>query len=125
VDLETGGSISKQGVERADIEAAFADDEARGEFIILQTDDGRYLRFIQAAGQSDGPYVLEYCDESSGTHRQVAGELTKEEVQTAFLDYFGGDPAWCDRFQWKDLQRAGCLGVILLLCALPLGATFP
>jgi len=124
VDLKTGGSISKQDVERADVEAAFADDEARGEFIILQTDDGRYVRFIQAAGQSDGPYVLEYRDESSGTHRQVAGELTKEQVKTAFLDYFGGDPAWCDRFQWKDLQRAGCLGVILFLCALPLGVIF-
>ena len=114
MDLETAGSISKKDAAREDIEDAFADDDARGEFIILQTDDGEFLRFLQAAGEGDGPYVLEYCDEANGAHRQVAGELTKEQTRTAFLDYFDGKPIWCDRFRWTDLKRAGCLGTILL-----------
>ncbi len=118
MDLRTGGSISINDATREDVEAAFADDDARGGQIVLQTgiDDSR--RFVRATGEADGPYSLEFRDEISGAHRRVDDPLSKQQVETAFLDYLDGSPTWPDALRWRDLERAGCLGVIVLLVTL-------
>jgi hypothetical protein len=41
----------------ANLKEVFADDSLRGEFIILEADANT---FLQAGGEGDGPYTLEY-----------------------------------------------------------------
>ena len=74
--LECAQSFSSNDASEADVNRAFDDDRIRGEYIILTAPDGS---FIQAAGEFEGPYVLEYCDAgapefpSRGGTRQGAG----------------------------------------------------
>ena len=105
--LECAQSISSSNPNSDDIERAFADDHGRGEFIILIADDDS---FIQAAGESDGPYVLEYRDAKIDKHFSAVGEFTKEQVKSAFLSYLGGNTDWHDTNTWEELENKGCFG---------------
>ncbi|MCH8828851.1 MAG: hypothetical protein IID45_04660 [Planctomycetes bacterium] len=112
MDLKTAQSISAKNATQEQIENAFADDQGRGEFIILATDDGS---FIQAAGEMDGPYFLEYRDESSDKHFRSTKEVTKKQVKAAFLDYFRGGSTWRESFIWEEIESSkGCFAVFLL-----------
>ena len=111
MDLETAQSISIKNATKDDIQNAFSDDCGRGEFIILSTDDGS---FIQAAGEKDGPYTLEYRDASSEEHFTATEEVMKEEVKSAFLDYLHGRTTWRESRAWNELESSkGCFTVLL------------
>jgi hypothetical protein len=85
-------------------EEVFADDSLRGEFIILEADADT---FLQAGGEGNGPYTLEYKE--AGKQFQAVGELTKQEVKEAFLDYLQGGTGWRTKHEWKALaSRKGC-----------------
>jgi hypothetical protein len=85
-------------------EEVFADESLRGEFIILEADADT---FLQAGGEGDGPYTLEYKE--AGKQFRAVGELTKHEVKEAFLDYLRGSSGWRTRHEWKELaSRKGC-----------------
>ena len=96
------------------IEEVFADDFLRGEFVILQADENT---FLQAGGEGDGPYTLEYKE--PGKQFRCVRPLTKQEVKEAFLDYLRGGSAWRTQREWRELAaRKGCFkraAVLLML----------
>lgn len=98
--LECAQAISSADATEADIRNAFADDRGRGEFIILSESDEV---FLQASGEDDGPYVLEYREGSSDRHFRCTRGLTKAEVEDAFLKYLHRDPGWKNDFPWQPL----------------------
>src|SRR5690349_11031761 len=55
--LETQNSGVLEGVTEADLSRVFDDDDFRGGFLILKSDDGS---FLQAAGKGWSPYTLEF-----------------------------------------------------------------
>ena len=101
MELECGGSRPRTTATAAGIRQAFADDAGRGEFIILFAAEEI---FIQAAGEGDGPYALEYREGGRGQHCQCRRDVKKAEVETAFLKYLAGDPSWKDPFPWQPLE---------------------
>jgi len=112
---------SFEDVTEQTLEEVFADDSLRGEFIILSADDAMIL---QAGGEGEGPYVLEYREERN--QFQALAQLTKHEVKEAFLDCLRGGSEWRTKRQWKPLPiKKGCfkqaaalllfLGVVAML----------
>ena len=109
--LETEASNPKEDVTKEDLLAAFGDDKARGVYIILRADDGSY---IQAAGEGWRPYTLEFFPTSaSRRYERASGELTKDEVRSAFLDFLEGGTSWRTSYRWEERQDEGrgCLAV--------------
>jgi hypothetical protein len=108
-----------------DVEAVFADDELRGEYVVLTAEGGSY---IQAAGEGEGPYQLEYRDAEVRKQFQAAQPPEKTDVRGAFLDFLRGGSTWRER-EWKEIEvrgfrdtrmmdeaeKRGCLGVLLAL----------
>ena len=112
MELESENTKAQSDVSEADILALFADDQARGEFIILSAGENSY---IQATGEGDEAYAMEYHDPNSGKHYQATVDLSKRKVQEAFLDYFRGGSAWRSDFRWKEIDvKGGCLSVIVV-----------
>ncbi len=104
----TSAGLSFADVTEQQLDEAFADDARRGEFVILTAEDGS---FLQAGGESEGPYRLEYRDAGSGKQFQATREAGKEEVKQAFLDYLRGGSAWRAQREWREmteLSRKGC-----------------
>jgi|LSQX01.2.fsa_nt_gb hypothetical protein len=99
--LECAQNFSSAYATESDIRNAFADDRRRGEFIILSDAD---QVFIQAAGEYDGPYILEYREHGADSQFQCTHDLTKAEVETAFLKYLRHDASWKTDFSWKKLE---------------------
>jgi hypothetical protein len=99
--LECAESISSDNAAEPDIRNAFADDDGRGEYIILF--ESKEV-FIQAAGEYDGPYQLQYI-EAADRHFQCTDSLNKEQVESAFLKYLAHDETWKTDFQWKKLEK--------------------
>jgi hypothetical protein len=86
--LETEVSNPKEDVTKEDLLAAFGDDKARGVYILLRADDGSY---IVATGEGWRPYTLEFFPTAaSRRYERASGELTKDEVRSAFLDFLEG-----------------------------------
>ena len=108
--LECAQSFSASDASEADINRAFDDDAARGEYIILTAPDGG---FIQAFGEMDGLYVLEYHDETSKKEFRASRKLSKTEVRQAFLQYFHGNPIWQTTRQWNSVKSGGCLSIVV------------
>jgi hypothetical protein len=99
--LECAQSISSNHVTEAEIRNAFADDSGRGEYIILSEAD---QVFIQAAGELDGPYALEYREGDANHHFACVYDVKKEKVEAAFMKYLRRDPTWKTDFEWKRLE---------------------
>ena len=97
--LECAQSGSTANATVSDIRNALADDASRGEFIILLDSD---LTYIQAANVSDGPFTLEYQEGDTSHHFQCTRDLTKSEVESAFLKYLTRDPSWKSDFPWQQ-----------------------
>ncbi len=110
--LECAQSYSAKDATENDVNHAFDDDWARGEYIILDRSDGF---FIQAAGEiDDEDYVIEY-NENDQIFR-ANGEFNKEEVRQTFLAFINEDPTWRTRHNWRKLKfDQGCFGMILIL----------
>ncbi len=98
--LECAQSLPSADATEADIRQAFADDAGRGEFIILAAAD---QVFLQASGEDDGPYALEYREGSGDRHFRCTRDLTKAEVEGAFLKYLNRDARWKTDFPWEPL----------------------
>ncbi|MDY0165882.1 MAG: hypothetical protein RBS80_05015 [Thermoguttaceae bacterium] len=99
--LECAQAIASADATEADIRNAFADDGGRGEFIILAAAD---QVFLQASGEEDGPYTLEYREGSADRHFQCTRDLAKAEVEGAFLKYLNRDASWKTDFPWQPLR---------------------
>ena len=84
-DTQVAGAIDAMG--RGDIE-----------YVILE-DGGE---FLQAAGDGDGPYALQFSSASSGL-QEVAGGVNVEAVRSAFAAYRRGERTWRDRFRWSPV----------------------
>jgi len=99
--LETAGSIAYGQVTEEDLREAFRDDARRGEYIILSQQPEIYM---QAAGEANGPYQLEYRDGNREQHYHAEGEYRKDDVERAFLWYLAGDSRWRTDIRWKKLE---------------------
>lgn len=100
MELETAQGLAHERVTEAELLQAFADDARRGEFIILSQSEQVY---IQASGEGEGPYLMEYRDGSAERHYQCRQDLSKADVQAAFVSCFRGDGAWKVDWQWEPL----------------------
>jgi len=101
MELECAQSFSSGHATEEDIQRAFAEDKIRGEYIILSQAD---QVFMQAAGEDEGPYILEYRDGGGDHHYQCPHDLTKDQVQAAFLKYLAGDTSWQQDHEWQPLE---------------------
>ena len=101
--LETAGEFNIDNVTEAQLRQAFDDDAGRGEFIILSQDDQAYM---QASGEGDGPYELEYREGDAEHHFQAGDEFRKEQILQAFVWYLTGDPRWHTQFLWEKLDAS-------------------
>jgi len=101
MELETQGGMYSGIAKESDIIEAFEDDKKRGEFVILSQSEQVY---IQAAGEGFGPYNLEYRDGDEDHHFQCTQELSKSDVQSAFIGYLKGDRSWKTNYEWKPLD---------------------
>jgi hypothetical protein len=115
MDLATARQKYRDATEQT-IEEVFADDTLRGEFVILEPDADQ-APFLQAGGEGDGPYTVEYKE--AGKQYQCVRQLTKQEVKEAFLDYFRGGSVWRTRNEWKEMAcPKGCLKQVAALLLL-------
>jgi len=117
--LETENRLIEEGVTEEDVLRVFNDDEERGGFVILTSDDGSVL---QAAGKGRSPFTLEFYPEADAPRYQQATQLNKDQVRAAFVDFFHGRTAWRSSFEWREVsERKGCLPAILILGGVILG----
>jgi len=100
--LETAKSLGFAQVSEQQLRDAFADDKGRGEFAILSQQPEVY---IQASGEDNGPYVLEYREGDADHHFSAGDTFRKEDVLRAFLWYLAGDARWRSEFSWHTLER--------------------
>ncbi len=99
--LETAGYGKLPEINEQQLRQMFDNDERRGEFVILSQEPEVYM---QASGDGDGPYCLEYRDGDGDHHFSAAGELRKEDVLRAFLWYLTGDARWRSEFSWEKMS---------------------
>jgi len=104
--LSGEGDITTFGATELDIIEAFADDERRGSFVILDQSDeaGTNEFYIQSSGEGDGPYDLEYRMGSGDQHFRCINDVSKSQVQEAFVKYLKGDDSWQTDFEWEKLE---------------------
>lgn len=124
MDLNTANTNIENATED-DIRRIFEDEALRGEFVTLAREDEFY---IQAAGEGDGPYTLEYRDGSEQKHFQAKGDATKEQVLRAFLQYRRGSSEWKRDFTWEVISSGGggkgCVVVAAALLAVVAAGVF-
>ena len=100
--LETAEAIEIDNVTQEQVHDAFGDDAKRGDFIILSQQPQIY---IQASGEEEGPYSLEYREGDDEHHFHAGDYFNKEVVARAFCWYLAGDARWRTEFGWKKLER--------------------
>ena len=99
--LETAQSLSSEQATIDDIRNAIADDKRRGEFMILSSGPQHY---IQAAGDCE-PFYMEYRDGRDKEHYECTQEISRNELETAFISYLSGDSLWKTNFDWKKSEQ--------------------
>ncbi|MBD3362494.1 hypothetical protein GF362_02135 [Candidatus Dojkabacteria bacterium] len=99
--LTTAGNIQSSNVSEEELREAFANDRERGEFIILSQGPQQY---IQAAGEGNDPYTLEYRDGDRERHFQCTSPVTKDKVETVFIQYLKRDESWKTDFSWEKMD---------------------
>lgn len=121
MELQSGGAVASEAVTEEELQQAFSEemDGARGEFLILADEGGG---FIQAAGEGDGPYVLEYRDPEQEKNCCARQEVGRDEARAAFIDYLRGGTQWREAHEWEELgaSRAGCLTLVAATAGLAL-----
>jgi len=118
--LETENSLFPEGFTEGDLLGVLDDDRARGGFLILTADDGR---FLQAAGQGWSPYTIEFFPEKNAKLYQQATNVNKDQIRSAFIDFLHGGSAWQSSFDWRQVdetKRSGrslfvVVGIVLVL----------
>ena len=106
MELECAQYIGHKNVTEAQLREAFRNDRDRGEYIILFRDEnGRKSEYyIQAGGEFDDPYCLEYRDGDNEHHFRAAGEYTKAQVEQAFAWYLNNDSRWRTEYPWEKQE---------------------
>ena len=99
--LETAESLELDQVTEQQLRDVFADDKGRGEFVILSVKPDVYM---QAGGEGDGPYALEYRDGNADHHFSAGNAFRKADVLRAFLSYLAGDNRWRSEFSWQKVK---------------------
>ena len=99
--LTTAEEIDHENVTEAQLREAFRNDAKRGEFIILSSSEQHY---IQAYGERDGPYELEYREGDKKHHFRAKDEYNKTRVEQAFVWYLNGDDRWRTDFPWEKMK---------------------
>ena len=100
--LEAAESIGFDNVTEEQLRAAFASDAGWGEFIILSQ---KPETFIQAAGETEGQYTLEYRDSDADHHFSAGRTYRKEDLLRAFVWYLARDARWQSEFPWQKVER--------------------
>jgi hypothetical protein len=110
--LEAENSLVEEPTEE-DLRHIFGDDDARGGFVILTSDDGS---FLQAAGKGWSPYTLEFFpDQDAARYQQATTQLTKDQVLAAFTDFLHNGEVWRSSFDWRELdEKKGCVPALLI-----------
>lgn len=92
----------------------------RGEFMILEADDGE--AFVQIAGEYDAAnpdarvFMLEYREAGKGAPLYHAvKDATADEVTEAFLSAFRGDHSWRARHEWEPIKVGGGMSTGMLI----------
>jgi hypothetical protein len=99
--LETAQDLRFDNVTEEQLREAFRDDGRRGELIILSAKPEVY---IQAAGEGEGPYALEYREGDDQHHYSAGDAFRKEDVLRAFQWYLAGDSRWRTEFSWQKIE---------------------
>ena len=83
-------------------------------FAILSTDD---MTYIQASGDQEKGFVLEYHAGSNEEHYGcIQKSLPLERVVEAFQKFARGDDSYKQDFEWlRQGAGGGCMGAIVLL----------
>ena len=94
--------------------------EKRGEFMILEADDGE--SFVQIAGECDaanpgaGVFTLEYREAGKDAPLYHAvNDVTAAEATEAFLSEFRGDHSWRAHHQWEPIKVGGGMSAGMLI----------
>jgi hypothetical protein len=76
---------------------------ARGEieFVILEQDDA----FLQAAGDDDGPYQVEYRPSANEAMVEIAGGVDRQTAQQLLSAYARGDSNWQSSHRWTTIDE--------------------
>ncbi len=118
--LESGKTIRDPSA-LAIAEALRGHVQSGGGFAILERDEQTY---IQAAGDGEAGFVLEYQDGDTEQHFRATRErISLSEVTKALSSYAAGDGAWKGMFEWARLDESGfeakkgCLGAVVMLVA--------
>src|SRR6185503_15248974 len=109
--LETENSGVQAGITEEDLSCVFDDDDLRGGFVILTSDDGS---FLQTAGEGWSPYTLEFFPgKDAPRYQQATTTLNKDQVRAAFIDFLHNGKTWRASFEWRDMGNTGCALVVL------------
>jgi hypothetical protein len=73
--------------------------QGRIEFVGLGEGD----QFVQAAGQGEGPYLLQYQPPGGGAMVHVPAGADRATVVRVFHQVLAGDPAWHQGLTWQPL----------------------
>jgi len=98
MELEPAGARGFKNVTEAQLRETFRAAGGFGEFIILS--QARQV-YMQAAGEDDGPYRLEYRDGDEEHHFTAGDDFKKDDVLRAMLWYLSGDERWRSEFRWE------------------------
>ncbi len=60
---------------------------------------------LDQSDEYDDPYTLEYREGGADRHFQCTRDLSKVEVEAAFLKYLRRDTSWKTDFSWKQLEN--------------------
>ena len=114
--LETENSGVQAGITEEDLSCVFDDDDLRGGFVILTSDDGS---FLQTAGEGWSPYTLEFFPgKDAARYQQATTTLNKDQVRAAFIDFLHNGKTWRASFEWRDMGNTGCALVVLAVVTL-------
>jgi hypothetical protein len=97
------------------IRELLADDSKRGEYMILNRDDGN--DFLQIAGDcaKDG-FHIEYRE---GEQMFCCPDgVSQAEAESIFLEYLSGSDGWKTRFPWEPMEIPKHTGRNVLIVAL-------
>jgi len=72
------------------------------DFVILSKNDMNYIQAALSDYEGEEGLVLEYQEGSLEKHFNcIDGNISKEQVLTAFLLYLKGDLSWKSHFSWE------------------------
>jgi len=90
---------SSESATPEEIRELLSDDAKRGEFMILEKGDDA---FVQVAGYADDGFELEYRE--GAQMFRCSRTVSREEAESAFLDYLDGLDSWKSRFPWEPME---------------------